>query len=164
MTLSIRQIHPACGLLMERDIITPCNTQIRGATMESEKFNTIDEYIRLFPAEVQSRLQEMRSVIKEAAPEAQEKISYGMPAFTLKGNLVYFAAFKKHIGFYPIPSGIAAFDQELSKYERGKGSVQFSFDQPLPVELIRRIVKFRAAENIKKAEENQAKRKKQGDH
>jgi len=120
--------------------------------METNKnYNSIDEYIALFPPEVQKKLQEVRDTIHEAAPEAQEKISYQMPAFTLNGNLVYFAAFKNHIGFYPIPSGIEAFKEELSKYPQGKGSVQFPFDRPLPLDLIRRIVLYRAEENKKKA-------------
>ena len=120
--------------------------------METNKnYNSIDEYIALFPPEVQKKLQEVRDTIHEAAPEAQEKISYQMPAFTLNGNLVYFAAFKNHIGFYPIPSGIEAFKEELSKYPQGKGSVQFPLDQPLPLDLIRRIVLYRAEENKKKA-------------
>jgi len=120
--------------------------------METNKnYNSIDEYIALFPPEVQEKLQEVRATIHEAAPEAQEKISYQMPAFTLNGNLVYFAAFKNHIGFYPIPSGIEAFKEELSKYPQGKGSVQFPLDQPLPLDLIRRIVLYRAEENKKKA-------------
>ena len=117
----------------------------------------IDEYIASYPKDVQEILAKIRSTIREAAPEAGEKISYGMPTFTLKGNLVHFAAFKKHIGFYPIPSGIEAFKEELSAYKGGKGSVQFPLDEPIPYELISRIVKFRVEENLKKAE---AKKKK----
>jgi uncharacterized protein YdhG (YjbR/CyaY superfamily) len=117
---------------------------------------TIDEYVANFPEDVQKKLQEIRGVIKDAAPEAKERISYKMPAFTLNGNLVYFAAFKNHIGFYPIPSGIEEFKKELSVYKQGKGSVQFPLDKPLPLELIRRIVKFRVRENLEKAK---AKRK-----
>jgi uncharacterized protein YdhG (YjbR/CyaY superfamily) len=112
---------------------------------------SIDEYIANYPVEVQKKLQEIRAVIKAAAPGAEEKISYQMPAFTLNGNLVYFAAFKNHIGFYPIPSGIEEFKKELSVYKQGKGSVQFPLDKPLPVKLIRRIVKFRVRENLEKA-------------
>ena len=121
--------------------------------MENNKgsFVTIDEYIATFPKEIQTILEELRAFIRATVPEAEEKISYQMPAFTLKGNLVYFAAFKNHIGFYPIPSGIEAFEQELSVYNRGKGSIQFPFDQPLPLELISKIVKFRVAENLKNA-------------
>lgn len=114
---------------------------------------TIDEYILQFPAEVQVILQELRQVIKETAPEAQEIISYQMPTFYLKGNLVHFAAYKKHIGFYPTPTGIEAFKDELSIYKGAKGSVQFPVDRPIPFNLIRKIVKFRVDENLKKAEE-----------
>ncbi len=119
--------------------------------MENTKksYNTIDEYIATFPAEVQKLLQEMRATIRAAAPEAQEKISYQMPTFYLKGNLVHFAAHQKHIGFYPVPSGIEAFQTELAAYKGAKGSVQFPFDQPLPLDLVRRIVEFRVAENLK---------------
>jgi uncharacterized protein YdhG (YjbR/CyaY superfamily) len=111
---------------------------------------TIDAYIAQFPGEVQEVLQKIRSLIHETAPEAAEKISYGMPTFYLKGNLVHFAGFKSHIGFYPIPSGIEAFKDELAQYKTGKGSVQFPLDQPIPYDLIRRIVIFRVQENNKK--------------
>ena len=117
----------------------------------------IDEYIAGFPQDVQEILEKIRATVREAAPEAKEKISYGMPAFTLNGNLVYFAAFKNHIGFYPIPSGIEEFKEELSVYKQGKGSVQFPLDEPMPYELITRIVKFRTEENLEKAK---AKKKK----
>jgi uncharacterized protein YdhG (YjbR/CyaY superfamily) len=122
-------------------------------------FSNIDEYIALFPVDVQKKLQGMRTVIKAAAPQAQEKISYQMPTFYLNGNLVHFAAFKNHIGFYPAPRGIEAFQQELSVYKGAKGSVQFPMDEPLPLELISRIVKFRVAENLKNAEMKLNKRK-----
>ena len=112
---------------------------------------SMDEYIRSFPEATQKILEELRRTIKAAAPEAEEKISYQMPAFALKGILVYFAAWKNHIGFYPTSSGVQAFKQELSVYEFSKGSVKFPIDQPLPLELISRIVKFRVAENLKKA-------------
>jgi uncharacterized protein YdhG (YjbR/CyaY superfamily) len=95
-------------------------------------------------------LESIRTVIKEAAPDAAETISYQMPTFTLQGNLVHFAAFKKHIGFYPTPIGIEAFKDELSVYEGGKGSVQFPLDKPMPLDLIRRIVEFRVRENLEK--------------
>ena len=111
----------------------------------------IDEYIRQTPADVQEILQTLRRIIQEEAPEAQESFSYQMPTFVLNGNLVHFAAFKNHIGFYPVPSGITAFQQELSSYKQGKGSVQFPLNQPIPYELIRRIVRFRVAENLEKA-------------
>ena len=112
---------------------------------------TIDEYIQQAPENVQEILQTLRRVIQEEAPEAQEAISYQMPTFVLNGNLVHFAAFKNHIGFYPVPSGIMAFEQELASYKQGKGSVQFPLNQPMPYDLIRRIVRFRAAENLEKA-------------
>ena len=113
-------------------------------------FTTIDEYIKTFPRETQKILEEIRATIKAAAPNAQEKISYQMPTFFLNGNLVHFAAFKNHIGFYPVPTGIAKFKKELSVYEQGKGSVQFLLDQPMPLDLITRIVKFRVSENLVK--------------
>jgi uncharacterized protein YdhG (YjbR/CyaY superfamily) len=129
--------------------------------MESnrKRFNSIDEYIADFPEEVQKILGELRAVIKAAAPDAEERISYQIPTFTLKGNLVHFAAYKKHIGFYPTSSGIQAFKNDLSIYESGKGSVQFPIDKPLPLGLIRNIVKFRVAENLKNAEIKLSKRK-----
>jgi uncharacterized protein YdhG (YjbR/CyaY superfamily) len=113
---------------------------------------SIDEYIALFPKDIQKKLEELRATIKAAAPEAKEKISYQMPTFDLYGNLVHFAAHKNHIGFYPTPSGIDAFKNELSVYEGAKGSVQFPLAKPLPLKLIRKIVKFRVSENVKKAE------------
>ena len=117
--------------------------------MEPKKsgFTSIDEYIAAFPEETQKILEALRAVIKAAVPEAKEKISYQMPTFDLNGNLVHFAAFKNHIGFYPTPSGIEAFKQELSGYAGAKGSVQFPINQPLPLDLIRRIVEYRVAEN-----------------
>ena len=115
-------------------------------------FNTIDEYIAVFPADVQVRLADMRTTIRDAAPEAEEAISYQMPTFRLKGNLVHFAGYKGHIGFYPAPSGIEAFKDELAGYKGAKGSVQFPLDQPLPLDLVRRITQFRVAENLAKAE------------
>ena len=115
-------------------------------------FNTIDEYIAGFPADVQVRLADMRTTIRDAAPEAEEAISYQMPTFRLQGNLVHFAGYKGHIGFYPAPSGIQAFKEELAVYKGAKGSVQFPLDQPLPLDLVRRITQFRVAENLAKAE------------
>jgi uncharacterized protein YdhG (YjbR/CyaY superfamily) len=111
------------------------------------QFTTMDEYICTFTEDVQRILESMRQTIHDAAPEAEEAISYNMPAFKLNGkNLVFFAAFKNHIGFYPIPSGIEAFKKELSVYKKGKGSVQFPIDKPIPYDLVRRIVKFRMRE------------------
>lgn len=120
------------------------------------KVNTIDEYIMGFPAPVQELLQELRAVIQKAAPDARETINYQIPTFVLHGNLVHFAAFKHHIGFYPTPSGIEAFEAELSAYEGAKGSVKFPIEKPLPFDLISRIVAYRVKENIARA---QAKRK-----
>ncbi|ABQ27677.1 iron chaperone [Geotalea uraniireducens] len=116
----------------------------------SSDMKSIDQYIQEFPKEIQALLTEMRSTIQLAAPQAIEKISYQMPTFYLNGNLVHFAAFKNHIGFYPTPSGIAAFAEKLSGYKHAKGSVQFPIDKPLPLELIKKIVEFRVMENSKK--------------
>jgi uncharacterized protein YdhG (YjbR/CyaY superfamily) len=112
---------------------------------------TIDEYIAGFPPDVQEILQKIRAIIRKAAPGAEEAIKYQMPTFVLHGNLVHFAAFKNHIGFYPVPTGIEAFKRELAAYESGKGSVQFPLDQPIPYGLISKIVKFRVRENLAKA-------------
>lgn len=109
----------------------------------------IDEYVQGFPAEVQDVLQEIRRVIKSVAPDAEEAMNYGIPTFKLNGNLVHFAGFKKHIGFYPTPSGIEAFKEEFTGYKSAKGSVQFPLDQPMPLDLIKRIVEFRVQENTK---------------
>jgi len=121
--------------------------------MENKKigFASIDEYIATFPTEIQKTLEKIRVTIKAAAPEAEEKISYQMPTFDLKGNLVHFAAFKNHLGFYPTPSGIEKFKKELSVYKGAKGSVQFPLDKPIPYSLISEIVKFRVKENLAKA-------------
>lgn len=114
-------------------------------------FNSIDEYIASFPEDIQNILNDIRATIRAAAPEATEKISYQMPTFFLNGNLVHFAAFKTHVGFYPTPSGIDEFKAELSKYKGSKGSIQFPIDQPVPLDLIAKIVKYRISENLKKA-------------
>ena len=108
----------------------------------------MDEYIKTFPNDVRSILEKMRQTIQKAAPEAVEAISYQMPTFKLNGkNLVHFAAFKNHVGFYPIPSGIEAFKKELAPYQQGKGSVQFPIDKAVPYDLVRKIVIFRVKEN-----------------
>jgi len=120
---------------------------------------SIDEYILKFPPETREILITLRKVIKECAPDAEEKISYQMPTFVLHGNLVHFAAFKNHIGLYPTPSGTESFKLELAQYKGGKGSIRFPIEKPLPYELIRKIVKFRVAENIKKAEDKLKKKK-----
>lgn len=112
------------------------------------QFKTIDDYISTFPEDVRDILNELRQTIKEAAPEAEETISYQIPTFILNGNLVHFAAFENHIGFYPAPSGMEAFRQELSAYKGAKGSVQFPINEPLPLPLIRRIVEYRVKENL----------------
>ena len=114
-------------------------------------YSSIDEYIALFPEDIQARLQALRNAIHEAAPDAQEKISYQMPTFYLKGNLVHFAAFKNHIGFYPAPSGIEAYQEELAKYKTSKGAIQLPLDEPLPLGLVQEIVRYRVAENLKQS-------------
>ena len=119
--------------------------------MITAKPATIDEYITGFPKDVQVILEQVRATIRKAAPQAEETIAYGMPAYRLTGPLVYFAAFKNHIGFYATPTGHEAFAKELSKNKQGKGSVQFPLNQPLPLDLITRIVKFRVAENASKS-------------
>jgi uncharacterized protein YdhG (YjbR/CyaY superfamily) len=121
---------------------------------------TIDEYIAGFPTAVQEILKKVRTTIKDAAPEAEEAIKYGMPSFVFHGNLVYFGAFTHHIGFYPVPTGIEAFKQELSVYKMGKGSIQFPFDKPMPFDLITNIVQFRARENAERAATKSAAKKK----
>ncbi len=114
-----------------------------------KQYQTIDEYIQSFPPDVQKLLEQMRSTIQAAAPKAEETISYGMPAFDLHGHhLVFFAAFRHHIGFYPTPSAIEAFRNELSPYTWSKGAVQFPIDEPLPLDLVRRMVEFRIRERI----------------
>jgi uncharacterized protein YdhG (YjbR/CyaY superfamily) len=121
--------------------------------METSKSSPkdIDDYIAGFPQDIQAILQKIRQTVKRAAPEATEKISYQMPTFYLNGNLVHFAAFKHHIGFYPTPSGTAKFKKEISGYQAAKGSIQFPLDQPMPYDLIRQIVEFRVKENLAKA-------------
>ena len=114
------------------------------------KAKTIKQYIKLFPKETQKKLTELHLTIKQSAPQAQEKISYQMPTFYWHGNLVHFAGYKNHIGFYPAPSGIKAFKKELAKYKSSKGSVQFPLDEKLPLALIKKIVKYRVKENLKK--------------
>jgi uncharacterized protein YdhG (YjbR/CyaY superfamily) len=127
---------------------------------ESAVPKDIDDYIAGFPAEVRELLEQMRAAIKKAAPQAEEKISYRMPAFFLNGNLIYFAAFKNHIGLYPGAGAVESFKQELSVYRGAKGSVQLPLDKPIPSDLIERIVKFRIEENRKRAEAKGKKKKK----
>jgi len=118
--------------------------------MESEKYNDIDSYIADFPEDIQETLEKIRGVIRKAAPDATEAISYGMPTFKLKGNLVHFAAFKNHIGFFPTPKPIEVFSKELTGYVTSKGTIRFPLDKPIPYDLISRIVKYRTEETIKK--------------
>nr|MDO8110733.1 DUF1801 domain-containing protein [Candidatus Sigynarchaeota archaeon] len=128
--------------------------------VESRKrFETVDAYIASFPKDVQVLLERMRQVIREAAPEAEETISYQMPTLKLNGNLVHFAAFKHHIGLYPTPSGTEAFKKELAQYESGKGSIKFSMDKPIPFDLVKRIVEFRVKENLEKTKRHLPSRK-----
>jgi len=119
--------------------------------METKKPETIEEYIGGFPNDVQEILEKIRMTIQKAAPDAKEKISYAMPAFDQNGIVVYFAAFKNHIGLYALPTGQEAFKEEFSSYKSGKGSVQFPFNKPIPYDLIKKIVKFRVKENLEKA-------------
>ncbi len=118
--------------------------------MEAKKFSSVTEYISSFPKDTQKILLQVRETIRAAAPEAQEKIGYNMPAYALNGPLVYFAAYEHHIGFYATPTGHEKFAKELAKYKQGKGSVQFPIDEPMPLALIKKIVSFRAKENKEK--------------
>jgi len=118
--------------------------------MKPTGFKTIDEYIESFPKSTQATLRELSQAIREAAPQAEETISYQMPAFKQNGILVYFAAFKNHIGFFPTASGVLAFKDKLSAYETSKGTVRFPLDQPLPLDLVKEIVRFRVKENLDK--------------
>jgi uncharacterized protein YdhG (YjbR/CyaY superfamily) len=135
---------------------------VNGDFMDSNKvgYQSIDQYISTFPAHVQQILENIRSTIKAAAPDAEEKISYQMPTFAQEGNVIHFAAFTNHIGIYPAPSGIEEFKEDLSIYQGAKGSIRIPIDSPMPLELISRIVKFRVTENIKKSELKSSKKKK----
>lgn len=119
--------------------------------MTTTKFKNTDEYIASFPPDVQDVLEQVRQTIKKAAPDAEEGISYNMPAFKFHGVLTYFAGYAKHIGVYATPAGNAAFQKELSGYKTGKGSIQFPLDQPMPLDLITRIIEFKVSENLQKA-------------
>ncbi|MBX2956033.1 MAG: DUF1801 domain-containing protein [Cyclobacteriaceae bacterium] len=118
--------------------------------MKTKDFKDIDSYILIFPKDVQILLQQLRETIRKAAPQAEEAIRYQMPTFKMEGNLVHFAAYKNHIGFYPAPSGLLAFQKEISKYKHSKGAVQFPLDKPLPLGLITKIVKYRVKKNLEK--------------
>lgn len=126
--------------------------------MTVSKHGTIDEYIAGYPPKVQVILEQFRNTIRKAAPLAKEKIGYGIPTFTLEGNLVHFAAFKNHIGFYPAPSAIKAFNKELSNYDGAKGSIKFPIEEQLPLSLISKIVKFRVKENLEKKKKSKIKK------
>ncbi|MEO5893116.1 MAG: DUF1801 domain-containing protein [Ferruginibacter sp.] len=126
----------------------------------STKFTTVDEYLATFPAITKAILEKLRKTIKKAAPQAEELISYNMPAYKLNGMLVYFAAYKQHIGFYPTPSGIEAFKDDLSHYQGAKGSVQLPIDTSFPFDLVTEIVKFRVSYNLEQAKKIKNKDKK----
>jgi uncharacterized protein YdhG (YjbR/CyaY superfamily) len=128
--------------------------------MRAEKIKPkdVDEYLSGFPKEIQKKLEELRTAIRKAAPDAKEIISYQMPAYSLNGILVYFAAYKNHIGFYPTASGIKNFKKDFVKYESSKGAVRFAIDQPLPLKLISRMVRFRVKENLEKHLQKQLKK------
>jgi len=118
--------------------------------MANTNFQSVDEYIATFPEDIQKILEEIRATIKAAAPDAKEKISYQIAAFELNGkNLIYFAGWKKHVSFYPIPPGDEAFEKEIAQYVAGKGTLKFPSDKPLPMKLIRRIIKYRITDNLK---------------
>jgi uncharacterized protein YdhG (YjbR/CyaY superfamily) len=127
--------------------------------MKSSIAKNIDEYIAGFPPDIQNILEKIRQTIKKAAPKAEETIKYSIPTFILNGNLVHFAAFKNHIGFYPTPSGTSAFKKELSVYRSGKGSIQFPLNEPIPYNLITKIVKYRVAESDSKDKSTKSKKK-----
>jgi uncharacterized protein YdhG (YjbR/CyaY superfamily) len=118
--------------------------------MPKEAFKTIDEYVASFPRNIQNILEELRQVIRDSAPNAEEAISFQMPTFKLNGNLVWFAAFKNHIGFYPKASAIEAFRKELTDYEVSKGTIRFPLEKPIPFDLVRKIVKYRVKQNLEK--------------
>ena len=126
---------------------------------ETTKPDSIDSYISGFPEEIQALLQQVRATIRAAAPEATEAISYQMPTFKLQGNLIHYAAFKKHIGLYPGSSGTAAFQKELAAYDVSKGTIRFPYGQPIPLELIDRITRFRVQENLERAAAKALKKK-----
>ena len=129
-----------------------------GMTTRQTAAKTIDEYIAGFPKEVQKTLKRIRVTIRKAAPDAEETISYQMPAFKFHGMLTFFAGYAKHVSIYPAPRGAAEFKKELAAYKGGKGTAQFRLDEPIPYDLIARIVRFRAAENLEAAKAKQKKR------
>lgn len=119
--------------------------------MQRSNFKSVDEYISTFPAPIQNKLKEMRRAVKSAAPEAGEKISYQIPTYTLHGNLVHFAGYEHHIGFYPGAVGVEEFKKEIKGYKFSKGTIQFPLEEPLPLDLVKRIVKFRVKQNSESA-------------
>lgn len=139
----------AAGRLLPNSVLLVESVKMKS---DEKAVDTIDGYIAGFPPDVQKVLQKVRATIRKAAPAAEEAIKYRIPTFILHGNLVHFAAFKKHVGFYPAPSAIEKFKAELEGYEGAKGSVQFPLDQPLPFGLITRIVKFRVRESTERAQ------------
>ena len=124
--------------------------------MKKQAYTTIDEYIAMFPDDVQKKLEAIRKVVREVTPNATEKISYQIPTFYLNGNLVHFAAFRDHISFFPTSSGVTAFQKELEKYKTVWGTIQFPLDEPLPLDLIKKITAFRVRENEKNNEKNRS--------
>jgi len=120
-------------------------------TISKTKFKTVDEYLSVLPKMVKGKLEELRKTIKQAAPESEELISYNMPAYKLNGILVWYAANKKHIGFYPTPSSILFFKNELAKYKTSKGAIQFPIEEKIPLALVKKIIRFRIKENSEKA-------------
>jgi len=125
--------------------------------MKDLETSSIDDYIAGFPTDLQMILQKVRQTIREAAPDAKEKIAYGIPTFTLEGNLVHFAAFKQHIGFYPDPRGIDEFINKLAQYRSGKGTIQFPLNEPIPYDLIREVTLWRVSDNLRRAAEKKKK-------
>ncbi len=136
--------------LIKKDLAWGQFTKRKKSYSGKKEYLSVDEYIASFPENIKKKLEEIRNVIKQIVPEAQEKISYQMPAFFLNGILIWYAGYSKHIGFYPKESGIYAFKNELLKYKNAKGSVQFPVEEPLPIELIKKMVIFRVEENLKK--------------
>ena len=131
--------------------------------MEKVVAKNVDEYIAGFPKETQKLLKQVRATIRKAVPKAQETIKYGMPAYVYHGNLVYFAGYKNHIGFYPVPSGDASLKKEILEYKTGKGSIQFPLEKPMPLELIRKMIDFRIHENLQKKRGREDRRRKTED-
>lgn len=143
-----------CRFYTPNHVMTLCKFALNHHDMLpiSQKFKNVDDYISAFPPSTQAILQELRATIKKAAPKAEEVISYNMPGYKLNGMLVWYAGYKSHIGFYPKPSGLQTFQKELAGYKSSKGAVQFPIDQPMPLHLVTKIVKFRIKENAAAAD------------